>query len=499
MTTEPALPARESPIDPQASPGSADIGERTVILLICFLAGLRIFFFSAAFPFFNNVDEEAHLDLICKLAAGHLPKGLEPFGKEAASLITANRSPEYYQGVPGAEAFSQMTSLPEYWTIRQNYEATSPPVYYGLAAVWFKFGKVLGFAGRGLLYWIRFLNIPVFVFLVWLAYRFGRTAFSSLWHLRLGLPLIVAFLPQDVFYSINSSVLSASLVGMALLCLLKLYAQPGRNTRLCVVVGLLIAGSCLTSLMDLPLLAIASIVVVGKLRRSTRATDTLHQMFTIWTAALIPIGLWCTRNLVVGGGLTGTGTKINLLGWSLKPFGAIWSHPIFTLNGLITFWQGLMGTFWRGEFYWHGSRLASANADAFYSISSALFVGIGAITLLFAKRANEEKQKSEVVAISLISVLFFVGLLVVLSIVFDFGNCPYPSRTYPYLAAGRLISGAILPFFMVYLVGLDFVLTGLKRKWVCFGVILIVTFVATISEFHLSWSVLSSQYNWFHM
>lgn len=499
MTTEPASPARGSPIEPQESSGNAGTGERVFILLICFLAGLRIFFFSAAFPFFNNVDEEAHLDLVCKLAAGHFPKGLEPYGQEAARLITANRSPEYYQGIPGAEAFNRTASQPENWEAGRNHESASPPVYYGLAAAWFNFGKLLGFSGRALLYWVRFLNVPVFVFVVWLAYCFGRRAFSSSWHLRLGLPLIVAFLPQDVFYSINSDVLSAPLVGGALLCLSKLYAETRRNTRLCVLVGLLIAASCLTKFMNLPLLAIASIVIAGKFRRSTRAADVLRQMFTIWCAALIPIVLWCARNLVVVGDLTGTSQMTRLLGWSRKPFGAIWGHPIFTLNGLTTFWHGLMGTFWRGEFFWHGSRLASANADAFYSISSALFIGIGATTLLFTNRTSKEMRRSGMIGISLISIFFFVGLLVVLSIMFDFGSCPYPSRTYPYLTSGRLILGALIPFFMVYLVGLNSVLTGFKRKWVHFGVLLVVIFVMTISEVRLSWSVFGSKYNWFHM
>ena len=37
--------------------------ERKLILLLCAIGALRVFIFSAAFPFFNNVDEQAHVDL----------------------------------------------------------------------------------------------------------------------------------------------------------------------------------------------------------------------------------------------------------------------------------------------------------------------------------------------------------------------------------------------------------------------------------------------------
>ena len=42
------------------------IRERTVIFILCALAGIRIFLFNAAFPPFNNVDEEHHFDIVYK-------------------------------------------------------------------------------------------------------------------------------------------------------------------------------------------------------------------------------------------------------------------------------------------------------------------------------------------------------------------------------------------------------------------------------------------------
>jgi len=465
---------------------------------ICLLAAVRVFAFCAAFPFFNNVDEEGHFDLTSKVARGHLPTELEPYDAAAADLIAAVRSPEYYQGMGGAATYSQMASQPGYWKAARNHEATSPPVYYIVAGTWFNAGKALGLSGRTSLYWIRFLDIPIFAALVWIAYCVARTAFPESWHLRLGLPLIVAFWPQDVFYSINSDVLSAPLVGVALVGLSGIGLKRAWGFRRYVGTGLFIAASFLTKLTNIPLLAVALVVALGKVRHSNSRTKDVHRILAMAAAVLIPVGLWCIRNLVVVGDLLGVKPKSQEMGFSVKPFGAIWDHPIFTLQGLTTFWHDLMGTLWRGEFFWHGSRLALPTTDAFYAISSAVFVSIGAITLLRPALSRDESQAIAMRRISLMAVLLYLGMLFVLSIVFDFGTSPFPSRDYPYFAIGRLMSGAFIPLVVVYLLGLDFVLTPVKEKWVRFAVVLIIPLIATISEIALSWNVFRSGYNWFH-
>ncbi len=58
------------------------------------------------------------------------------------------------------------------------------------------------------------------------------------------------------------------------------------------------------------------------------------------------------------GDLTGSTAKIGLLGWTRKPFGDWWQHPIFTPRGLWVFWSSLIASFWRGEVNWHGRPLS---------------------------------------------------------------------------------------------------------------------------------------------
>ncbi len=55
---EPALPLRS---------------EKKIILLLCFMAALHVFIFSAAFPFFNNVSEAMRYDLVLTYSSGRVP------------------------------------------------------------------------------------------------------------------------------------------------------------------------------------------------------------------------------------------------------------------------------------------------------------------------------------------------------------------------------------------------------------------------------------------
>ena len=48
--------------------------ERLIIAVLCVIGAIRIFVFNAAFPPFNNVDEQAHFDLVYKYAHGNIPK-----------------------------------------------------------------------------------------------------------------------------------------------------------------------------------------------------------------------------------------------------------------------------------------------------------------------------------------------------------------------------------------------------------------------------------------
>src|SRR5437660_12298437 len=59
------------------------------------MAAARVFLFSAAFPFFNNVDERRHFDLVMKYASGHLPRGPELISPASLPYLSRYASPEF--------------------------------------------------------------------------------------------------------------------------------------------------------------------------------------------------------------------------------------------------------------------------------------------------------------------------------------------------------------------------------------------------------------------
>ncbi len=71
--------------------GSNDSGRNEIkfVCLISLLAALHVLVFTAAFPFFNSVDEQLHFDLVVRYSQGRIPRGLEKISPEAVPLCRA--------------------------------------------------------------------------------------------------------------------------------------------------------------------------------------------------------------------------------------------------------------------------------------------------------------------------------------------------------------------------------------------------------------------------
>src|ERR1700682_2670680 len=133
--------------------------ERLLVWLLCVLAAVRVFFFCAAFPFFNNTDEQAHFDLVLKYSHGHLPRGMENFSPESIRYLALCSSPEFFIGPERLPKFSlpargenpeALAQAEEAWGHAVNAEAWQPPLYYAVAGVWLKLGESFGFSGAHL-------------------------------------------------------------------------------------------------------------------------------------------------------------------------------------------------------------------------------------------------------------------------------------------------------------------------------------------------------------
>lgn len=480
--------------------------------LICAIGMARVFIFCAAFPFFNNVDESAHFDLVVKYSRGHIPRsGSDSFSVEAGELFALYESPEFLKKAESLESSGRrpVWTYPEHkvtryvqeeaanWQQRKNHEAFSPPVYYAAAGLWYGAGKLIGLQGGELLYWVRFLNVPLFGALLLLSYIVCGAVFPGRSLYRLGVPMQLVFFPQDLFYSINSDVLSP--LGL-LLSSYMLYriTSTSKGMLFHAATGLVLGLTFLVKLTNVPVFLLLLLALVH-IYRSPERRSQLGPSVVLVLAAAAPVCLWFAWNLAAVGDLTGTADKMRELTWTVKPFAQRFNHPLFTPSGLLTFSSELTRTFWRGEFVWGLERIASPAQDLFFVASSFLFLSISMVVRPISRMLPVVENDNRPLNIAALVFASFVLVLVWLSLTFDFGTCWYPSQEHPYFTSGRLISGALIPFLLLYLSGLSSlagrVAPGLDPLWIVLAIAVSLISVETA----LSLGVFDSQYNWFHL
>jgi hypothetical protein len=477
-------------------------------------AAVRVLVLSAAFPFFNNVDERRHVDLVIKYADGHMPRSAELISPATLPYLSHYASPEFlsapedfeggYFGPmwkhPVEEVAPTIARIEEIWSRTPNQESSQPPLYYVLAATWFHVGEWMGVKDGSALYWVRFLNVVFMAALVWLAYVAARLMFPEQIALRLGVPLLIAAVPQDTFYAINNDVLSPICFGLVFIGLIKWFSQSQTSIGLGIATGLSIAAAYLTKLSNLPLIFVAVGAILwwcitearaGRLRRAMPALGALA------VCAATPIVAWLLWMKTHFGDFTGVTSKAQLLGWTTKQFSDWWSHPIFTAPGMWTFLSELIASFWRGEFMWHAHTIGYKGLDLLYVLSSLGLILIAVISLLRPRARNTSAAQRRVLWIAAACVIATIMFLAFLSLQFDFGACINPSRARPYFFQGRLMLGALIPFAMLYVYGLSRLLRNESGRLL--GAVGAIAIIISVSDALANRVAFTSAYNWFHM
>ena len=480
--------------------------------VLVFAAGVRVFFFASGTPFFTNLDEFLHYDVVQRYRLRQSLDVFAPPPMETRRLGLRYNSPEFtsppsiarqstpnwmnprFEGSPEFEAAMRVAGG------FTNHEARSPPVYYASLAAWQWAGERLGVAGLSLLYWLRLPHALGAMFLVWMAFRFTRTWFPSRPETCWSVAILVAAMPQDVFYSLNPDVLSAVLYYAALHLLLTASRRtPSPATA--TAAGVLIAAAVLTKVINATLLvpmALATPALLGFGRRAPERGRAVHwaSAAAMWLAAALPVAAWMIWNQRCVGDPTATLDRFRALGWTVQPFREWFRHPLFTLEGAVYFLSRLTETFWRGELIWLQETVRHRWMDGFFAASSALFVataaGAAALRFLRPKSRTDEPwgMMGAVVAAS-------VAALALASVRFDFGDCFYPSREAPYIVSGRLIFGASLPFAILYVEGVRLWLAWLRVPTTSVVVVSVVAVAVTLVEIAISAPMFASPFNWF--
>jgi hypothetical protein len=490
--------------------------EGKIVLLFCLLAAIHVFVFSATFPFYCVVDEQAHFDLAVRYSQGKLPRSLAPPCDEALPYIVIFSTPEFLW-VPTSQPGGIIPPPPWKQPVEKvretllakqagnrklfkNYEAASPPMYYSLAGAWWRLGKWFKLDGGQLLYWLRFLNVPLVSALVWLGWRTARKIFPENNFVCLAVPGIIAFMPQTTFYTINNDVLSPICFGAAFICLIKLLRTEVPDFRLGIFTGLALAATFLTKISNLPLLAVSAAVIlfkVAQLARAGKLRAAFPSLAALALCAGLPMAAWLAWCKHAFGDFTGTASKIQFLGWTHKPFAEWWHHPIFTPHGFWIFIHDLLATFWQGEFLWHRQPLALPGVDLIYVLASIVLIIIALPNLLPRSKYPTAPQRQALwfCFACFAAAVAFLGFL---SLIYDFQDCFYPSREHPYFSSGRLMLGALIPFLLLFVYGLDRALKNFGNAAKFSALAGFILFMVA-AEITIDWPVFPNPYNWFHM
>jgi hypothetical protein len=131
----------------------ANRNEPILVCFLCFMAALHVFIFSAAFPFFSNVDEYLHFDLIIQYSHGQFPRGFDTLKQETLDWIVTYASPEFLstpEEFPngqfpaplwkqsGPEFEPEIAATKAAWSSEVNFESSQPPLYYALVSIWWR-------------------------------------------------------------------------------------------------------------------------------------------------------------------------------------------------------------------------------------------------------------------------------------------------------------------------------------------------------------------------
>jgi len=490
------------------------VGERLSVLLLSLLAAAHVFFFSAAFPFFSVVDEQVHFDLVVRYSQANIPRSLSPLCDESLPFIILYGTPEYlwppatqpggkiapppWKQSPDAIQKKWLSKGATYRETFKNHEAASPPLYYALAGAWWKLGKAIGMDGGPLLYWLRFLNVPLVFALTWIGWITARNLFPENSFIRITVPALIAFLPQATFYAINNDILTAVTFGIAFMLIAKFCMMESPSPAMAIITGLALAAAFLTKMSTLPLIAVAALVLLLKILVLARRRQLVGAVpLVLLIAAAVPMVawmLWCKANF---GDVTGSSLKIQFLGWTEKPIAEWLHHPLFTWDGLWYFLKHNLATFWQGEQLWQRQPLAIPGVDAAYVALTLGSLALVLVALLLRPPPFSTAQRPAL-WFAFGCVVASLAFYALLSVKYDFHDCFYPSQAKPFFVSGRLMLGMLVPFMILFAVGLDRLLKNFQAI-TKFSLLIGLLAFMLISEITINGPIFNNEYNWFHL
>ena len=474
-----------------------------VVALVAF-AAIRVLVFCAAFPVNNNMDEGNHFDVAIFYSRGVVPRALAPHAKEFRRW-TSNWSPEFLsppevylqpQQIVRPSVEEQVKANIARQDIERNHELLEPPLYYAVAGGWLALGELLRIPDGVMFYWVRFLDALVLGATVWVGYVIVRNLFPDRPFVKLAAPALLAFIPQDVLYSINDDVLSPLCFGLVCLGLVRWMSPERPILGAAGLTGAAVAATGLTKVTNLPLIAVTLVVVAYLvLRRTGRSRRPVAAALTFAVGAS-PLAAWMIWNKLSLGNFTGSAAKLEYLGFSQKPFLKWFEHPLFSLAGVKDFWFELIATYWRGEITWYRKPIGNYYVDCVYASGTLILLAAATLGLW----RNRDLRQRGFLIFGLASFWASVAFLALSSVAIDFGKMgtASPLFAFPGFVCGRLMCGTLIPFAILAAYGIATLTPGRQSSLWSFGILGAVCAMMAVSEIWLHTLVFQSSWNLFH-
>tara|TARA_B100000508_G_scaffold141033_1_gene145416 strand:+ start:4353 stop:5756 length:1404 start_codon:yes stop_codon:yes gene_type:complete len=456
-----------------------------LLFLISILFGMKLFFWSSIFPFYGNVDEKAHFDLITKYGNGEKYLKIPlPYSKDAVDLISNYQSDEYLRRVDSGTEYDLLLDFiypPKQEDARlfvqslKNYQNNSPPLYYWITGAYYWLAGINSESSIDALYSLRWfssgISLLFFVCFVWFLKRnMGTTA-------ALSASILLLCFPQPVYYFLNNDVLSLPLITFAIL----LSWNSKRNH---VILSSILMGLAVwNKLSNLALVAIPPIIYLLSKENKQQKFKTIFSYSIVLGIIILPLFLW---NYNSTGTFTANAEKISILKWGENSFEDMLNHPIRTWEGLKHFLWFPILSLMRGEVTWRLYPIIPEWMDY-------LIVVLVILSLLYL--AWKRKSQAKLLQSTYLATLFAFSFLTYLSLVFDYTESVYPSAKYPFFTSGRILIG-IFPFFIL---AINEMIMGIGKKLnispIYFSIALGLVFI--ITEYHFRKMFIYSPINFF--
>jgi hypothetical protein len=146
---------------------------------------------------------------------------------------------------------------------------------------------------------------------------------------------------------------------------------------------------------------------------------------------------------------------------------------------------------------WQRRPLTLPSSDLAYVAASLILAGVALLNILpHSKTATPAQRQALWFSFGCFAAaILFLGFL---SIIYDFHDCFYPSREHPFFVSGRLMLGALIPFLLLFVYGLDRTLNKFSHA-AKFSVLAAIVLFMLVTEITIDWPIFPNPYNWFHL